>query len=295
MNKIAVYGGLGNQMFQYALNIALNKKGISTKISFSGFLYNHHHNGFNLAKAFKLKIPFGLKLQQFFILNGGIIYNNKIAAFFFRNIITVLNKYFYKIYTEKKEFEYDYDIFLQRSTFFVGVWQVEAYFKAIEKDIFEAFTFKVPTDKKNKSIINAINNCNAVSVHIRRGDYLNENWAAKLVVIKNNTYYNNALKYIVEKVDNPQFFIFSDDVAWVKENLKIPDGIYVDFNKGQSSYIDMYLMSLCKHNIIANSSFSWWGAWLNKNSNKIVVMPSKWFNRDYCDGIFPTEWVTIDV
>ena len=83
-------------------------------------------------------------------------------------------------------------------------------------------------------------------------------------------------------------------MQWVKDNLNIPNCIYVDNNKAENSYIDMYLMSICKHNLIANSTFSWWAAWLNKNESKIVVMPQKWILRDYLPtGIFPEEWVKI--
>jgi hypothetical protein len=113
----------------------------------------------------------------------------------------------------------------------------------------------------------------------------------------NLDYYNKAIKIIINKVENPIFFIFSDDINWCKENIKIKDHeiIYVDWNVGDNSYIDMQLMSTCKHNIMANSSFSWWSAWLNKNKDKIVISPYKWFNSDDmdCSDLIPESWIRI--
>jgi hypothetical protein len=292
MNKVAVYGGLGNQMFQYAFCVALNEKGKKTRPSFSGFLYDHHHNGFNLSRAFKLKLPFPASVLNFFLAHGKLFYKNRFSAFVSRKLTGAYHKK-YSVYKEKKEFAYDPEVFEQRSGFFVGVWQVESYFKDIKKKILDTFVFNVPVDTVNTALIDKIKNSNSVSVHIRRGDYLDAKWKESLVVIKDNTYYERALEYMNEKIEEPHYFVFSDDIKWVQQNIKIPNVTYVDHNTGTGSYIDMYLMSLCKHNIIANSSFSWWGAWLNKNEHKVVLMPEKWFNRDYCEGIFPKEWIKI--
>jgi hypothetical protein len=278
-------------MFQYAFSVALNQKGKKTRPSFSGFLYDHHHNGFNLARAFKLKLSFPASLLNFFLVHGQFFYKNKFSVAVLRRLIQAYHKKRYTVYREKREFEYDPHVFEQQSVFFMGVWQVESYFKDIKKKIRETFTFNVPDDKINAALIDKINNSNSISVHVRRGDYLNVKWMESLVVIKDNTYYEGAINYMNEKIKDPHYFVFSDDMKWVQENLKLPNVTYVDHNTGAKSYIDMYLMSLCRHNIIANSSFSWWGAWLNKNEQKIVVMPQKWFNRDYCEGIFPKEWI----
>ena len=172
---------------------------------------------------------------------------------------------------------------------------MESYFKDIEDLIRQEFIFKIPGDNKNRAIIEKINSCKSVSIHVRRGDYLNNHWEKILGVIKGTTYYLNALDYINKQVKNPHYFIFSDDILWAKENLKLPNCTYLDQNKGRKSYIDMYLMTLCKHNIIANSTFSWWGAWLNKNEDKIVIIPARWINGDSCEGIFPHEWVKIEI
>ena len=294
MNKVSVYGGLGNQMFQYAFCTALNQKGKRSRISFSAYLFYHHHNGFNLAKAFKLKLPFYLNLLQFFLSHAGILYRNRFAAGFFRRLITWRNNK-RDTYNEKKEFEFDVNALQQESVFFRGTWQSELYFKEIEDIIKNRFLFNVPGDKKNNDIIEKINNCNAVSIHIRRGDYLNNHWQKSLAVIKDTTYYIKAMEFINQNIMNPHYFIFSDDMQWVKDNLKIPGCTYINNNKADNSYVDMYLMSLCKHNIIANSTFSWWGAWLNKNENKIIIMPDRWMNNNSCADIFPEKWVKIKI
>lgn len=295
MNRILIYGGLGNQMFQYALNIILNQKGNKSKILFTNFFYHHHHNGFNLSLAFKLKLSFPSNLYNFILSYGGILYRNKVATYFLEKLITQYNEKRYTTYKEKKEFVYDENIFYKTSNLLVGIWQVEAYFKDYKEKISREFVFNKPKDKKNKKLIEEINNCNSISVHIRRGDYLGVNWAKTHKVIKDKTYYINSINYLNKKIENPHYYIFSDDIPWVKENLKFPDCTFVDHNKGKNAYIDMYLMSLCKHNIIANSTFSWWGAWLNKNENKIVIIPERWLNTKNCLGIYPSEWVKMEI
>lgn len=294
MNKVKIYGGLGNQMFQYALCIALNQKGNKTRISFSDFLFEYHHNGFNLSRAFKLKFPFPFPILNFFLTKCEFLYKNKYVGYFSRRIIQLYHKKFYNTYSEEKEFIFDYNVFQQRSSFIVGIWQVESYFKNIKSQIEQEFEFSKPTDSENIKLINNIKKCESVSIHIRKGDYETRHWKDILGFMDNTKYYNNALNYINAKLENPHFFIFSDDIEWAKNNFQLSKYTYIDHNKGKLSYIDMYLMSLCKHNIIANSTFSWWGAWLNKNENKIVIMPDKWINKDYSpEGIFPQEWIKI--
>jgi len=282
-------------MFQYALCRALNNKGNKSRIIISNFLYYDHHGGFNLSKAFKIRLSFRLYLLNFFLLHCKFIYRNRIAASIFRRLIRGYQKWRYSVYTEKKEFEFDKHVFDQKSKLIIGVWQSTEYFADINDLLFQEFSFKTPQDKKNRDISEKIINCNSVSIHIRRGDYLNSEWGKLLSVINGITYYKNSIEYIEEKITNPHYFIFSDDIQWAKDNLKLASCTYVDHNKDEASYIDMYLMSLCKHNIIANSTFSWWGAWLNKNKEKIVIMPDKWINREISQGIFPKEWIKLRV
>jgi hypothetical protein len=295
MNKVSVYGGLGNQMFQYALSVALNQKGNKTRISFSNFLYEKYHNGFDLGRAFNLKLPLHLKVLNFILLNGKLLYKNKVANRLIARYVRNDQNKNYVVYREKNEFVYDENIFKQQSSLLIGTWQVESYFKDIKSILQKEFRFKIPKDKKNKQLFHEIRNSNSVSIHIRRGDYFTQRWESILAVIKDSAYYTKAIDFIEKKIESPRYFIFSDDVQWAKENLRLLNATYIDHNRGRNSYIDMYLMSNCKHNIIANSTFSWWAAWLNSNEKKIVVMPGKWIHDCGSPGIFPCDWVKIEV
>lgn len=294
MNKVAVYGGLGNQMFQYAFCTTLNKRGNKARLSFSCYFYNNHHNGFDLARAFKIKLSPYLQAINFFLSNAGFLYKNKLAAGLFRRVVNFYEKK-QNLYKEKKEFIFDSMAFSQQQVYFIGTWQSELYFKNIAEHVKKEFVFNPPQDVINTNLIKEIKNCNAVSIHLRRGDYLNSQWNKRHYIIKDLSYYSNAITIINEQVTDPHFFIFSDDINWVKNNLSLSNCTYIDNNKGNNSFIDMYLMSLCRHNIIANSTFSWWAAWLNSNAKKIVIMPDKWLNDDSCEGIFPDEWIKLKV
>ena len=157
-------------------------------------------------------------------------------------------------------------------------FQSELYFKDFESEIRKDFTFVSPATGKNLEILEKIQTENSVSVHIRRWDYLKGNninihWVCSL------DYYQQAINYIKSKIDYPVFYFFSDDIARVRENIKVEQAHYIDWNSWSSSWEDMRLMSHCKHNIIANSSFSRWGGWLNNNPEKIVIAPKKWFEN----------------
>lgn len=294
MNRIAIYGGLGNQMFQYALCVALNQKGIKSRILFSHYLYSFHHNGFSLGNAFKIKLDLPSKILNSILTYGEFFYKNRISGFFLKRMLVSYQQKKNK-YLEKKEFEFDPEVFNQKGKTLVGIWQAEAYFRDIKELIVREFEFRTPADQINGELIEKIVNSNSVSIHIRRGDYLNDRWKNILGVIRGTVYYDNAINFIRGKVKNPQYFVFSDDIKWAKENLKLDNCIYVDHNKGRNSYVDMYLMSICKHNIIANSTFSWWGAWLNKNPKKIVTIPEKWIIGKNCKQMYPAQWVRIKV
>ena len=184
-----------------------------------------------------------------------------------------------------------------------GYWQNEDYFKDIREDILECFTFNPEgIDQKNKETAEKMMTSNSVSLHVRRGDYLTSAYQHVYSNICSVQYYKRATEYICQNIDNLFFFIFSDDIEWCKENIRelFGDGFdesriaFIDYNHGDQSYLDMYLMSKCRHHIIANSTFSWWGAWLGTNEDKIVVAPDRWFaNHDVTD-IICDDWVRIE-
>jgi len=182
-----------------------------------------------------------------------------------------------------------------KNCFLSGYWQSERYFQNIQSVIREEFRFKPLTDPKNIEWLNKIENENSVSLHIRRADFVNNKYH-DIHGTCSVDYYKKAARYIADKVKRPVFFVFSDSIDWVRKNLILPFPCeYISGNSGEQSYIDMQLISLCKHNIIANSSFSWWGAWLNQNPEKIVIAPMQWFvskklNEQTID-LIPETWL----
>lgn len=171
-----------------------------------------------------------------------------------------------------------------------GYFQNEKYFKQYRNDLLKEFTPKKRLDKTNTDMLNKINSTTSVSVHIRRTDYVDLNIDTDL------EYYKRAIKYITEKIKNPCFFFFSDDMDYVKKNfteINFPYD-YVDFNTGNDCYKDLFLMKNCKHNIIPNSTFSWWAAWLNENPDKIVVCPEHWFkDSPQSDNLLLDSWIRL--
>lgn len=272
MYIIRIKSGLGNQMFQYALYKKLEKYNSKLDIYTSYEMNPNQHNGYELENVFKLQ-PNIANREEINRLSD----NNN-------SLLSRIRRKYWKIkkthINEKTEFKYDENIFKNKNVYLDGYWQSIEYFKDIEVELRNDFKFKYELDSKNKEILDKIKNSNSVSIHIRRGDYISERYINVFGNIATNEYYLKAIEIINKKVDNPTFYIFSNDIEWVKENLKI-DGIveYIDINSGRDSYKDMQLMSNCKHNIIANSSFSWWGAWLNNNKNKLIIAPKKWINR----------------
>lgn len=146
---------------------------------------------------------------------------------------------------------------------------------------------------RNKSILNEIRNSQAVFIHVRRGDYLSPKYIERFKGCCTLDYYESAIAYVKKKVANPHFFIFSDDLQWTKDNLQVANPTYIDWNTAENSPLDMYLMSECKYAIIANSTFSYWGAMLG-TKKEIVTYPARWINPPFSIGdLFPIGWVKI--
>lgn len=274
---VRVTGGLGNQMFQYAMYKSLEKKGKLVKLDSKSFYETKkEHNGYELERIFDIKPnkPTKEDLEKFDENNISTLFKIKRKLFGDKKFVY-----------DTKEYVFNKDVYKLKNSYLNGYWQSIKYFEGIENDIKKDFRFKNQLDNKNLEILNEIENSNSISIHIRRGDYMSPENYNMYGCIATPTYYKKAIKVIEEKVENPTFFVFSNDMDWVKKNIQINSRVfYIDINSGNGSYKDMQLMSNCKHNIIANSSFSWWGAWLNENKNKIVVAPKKWINREDVDS-----------
>lgn len=174
-----------------------------------------------------------------------------------------------------------------------GYWQSEKYFEAHAATLRADFSFKSPLTGQNSVLAGNIRNLNAISLHVRRGDYVKNPATAAIHGLCSLDYYNAAIQHVLRRVDNPVFFIFSDDMPWVKKNLALAAPTHHVEHNAQA-YHDMHLMSLCKHHVIANSSFSWWGAWLNPSPHKIVVAPKQWFAVSRrTEDLLPPAWVAL--
>ncbi len=183
------------------------------------------------------------------------------------------------------------------NTYLHGYFQSEAYFKDIEEDLRAELDFAHPPDTDNASWIEEIRAKPSVSVHLRRGDYVSSGKGAATHATCDQAFYDRAVAAVAETSGQDlRVFVFSDDPAWAKENLSFPFETRVAGHNGtDKGHEDMRLISQCTHNVIANSTFSWWGAWLNKNPDKIVVGPKRWFSNDALQNpdIVPESWLRV--
>lgn len=287
-----IIGGLGNQMFQYAAGRAIALRcGAPLRLDIAGFSNYGLHQGFELQQIFNCSVEIATEADVRSIL--GWQYSSNIRRVVSRPSMSVFRHQGFAI---EPHFHYWRGIRnIPCDCYLTGYWQSEKYFQEVAPVIRSDFTFKTPLSIWNTDIAEQINQVNAVSLHVRRGDYANNPKTTATHGLCSLEYYQAAIQYISERVEQPIFFIFSDDVEWVKENLKIDFPCQnVEHNKRAESYNDMHLMSLCRHHIIANSSFSWWGAWLNPDPDKIVIAPRKWFANDNdVNDLFPQGWVTL--
>jgi len=294
MNKVAIYGGLGNQMFQYALAIAMDASGIPTRISVNDYLVKRHYQGFELLRAFNVAIPIRDRFR-IYVMNRLRPVFVDVSNTWIKNIMTKIVISNSNVYREVKDFYYDENVFEQESAYLVGNWQSIKYFESQKKLIKEVFNFNKPHDLFNLKFASEIENRNSVAVHVRRGDYTKPELAGSRMIYDSLSYYYQAFSIINTTFDKPIFYIFSDDIKWAKENFKGFNFVFVSHNQGSKSYLDMYLMTLCKHFIIANSSFSWWAAWLADSPMKKVIMPRLWIKKMDCSSIQPEGWIALDI
>ena len=269
MKIINFKSGLGNQIFYYLMVLFLREKYPHEKIyGYYNPQYLKWHNGLEIQNVLDVELP-------------PAPFQSKLIAWGIRLLAKV--SLFKRLKADDKTFSID-------AIYFDGYWQNKKFFL----DNIKKLKYRNESlDPQNKTILDNIKNSSSVSIHIRRGDYLtpvNQEIYGNICTID---YYQKAIDYIYKKIEKPYFFVFSNDIEWVKSNLKISNASFISNNTGKNNWIDMYLMSHCKANIIANSSFSYWGAMLNKNKNIIVIFPKKWTNK-YIPDIFPDEWVGIN-
>lgn len=286
-------GGLGNQMFQYAAGRALAEShDVELLLDTRMFKEYGLHNGYELERLFCIdsRVASDSEITKLIGWRASRIGRRILADGYFP---VIQGRNYYKerhISFNKEFFALPHDCYLK------GYWQSDCYFRDYEALIRKQFRFKIPYSCNNHSVAAKIqSHTNTVSLHVRRGDYVANARTNAVHGTCTPDYYHRAMIEIGNRFSNVTYFVFSDDVEWAKENLTIRDECYfVRHNAGQESYNDMRLMSLCNHHIIANSSFSWWGAWLNPSLNKIVIAPQRWFaNGADCSTHVPENWLRI--
>ena len=269
-------GGLGNQMFQYAAAKACSLRLHTDLVIDLSFCELHRNKSW--CRSYELDI-FDLKtIARNKSFKGRTMC--RLKEMFEKLSWNQEKLLIFGLFADTCSFVYDCRFEqLKNGAMLLGYFQNETYFKEYFKEIRQDFTFIHPLNEQNKIIANNILSCQSVSLHIRRGDYLSDKGAAQTFANLSLDYYRSAMEYMSRRVENPCFFVFTDDIDWAKAQFHDPSICFVDINKGKDSYNDMRLMSLCKHNIIANSSFSWWGAYLNSHSEKIVIAPENWYQN----------------
>lgn len=290
-----ILSGLGNQMFQYAAGRSLAEHHRTIlKLDISWFSSSDQQTPRNYElDVFRVPEPIATSAERaaFTHRPSGGIFNR------LRNKIN-RNRPPHKQYVYcEPHFHIDPHFYKARSsTLLRGYWQSEFYFLPIAGLIRRQFSIASLPGAQNKDWEHKIRNVNAVSLHVRRGDMVNHPEVARVHGSCDLSYYRTAVGRIAELVENPVFFIFSDDPAWCLQHLELSFPFYIiDNNQGEHSYIDMQLMRMCRHHIIANSSFSWWGAWLNDFPGKKVISPLRWFNEapHNTKDLIPQGWIRL--
>ncbi|CAG5007978.1 O-antigen biosynthesis glycosyltransferase WbnK [Dyadobacter sp. CECT 9275] len=291
MITVKLQGGLGNQLFQYATARAVAMKH-RTNIAFD-ITSLYATNTDITPREFELnKLSIEYKSPSIAAKLAYKLVNIPFGNFIQNTLLKFLSA---RIYTEKSLL---YNPFILdqtcKNTYLTGFFQSEKYFNSIKTELLREICWQ----PEHNHIVNVIKNTNSVSLHIRRGDYAANYKTQKFHGLLPLEYYNNAIKYITDRISDIHIFVFSDDINWSKQHLNFKGKLtFVEENSASESYKDLQLMSLCKHNIIANSSFSWWGAWLNQHTNKIVVAPKRWFAdttaQEQSHDIVPKEWIRL--
>lgn len=280
MIVIKLIGGLGNQLFQYAAAKSLANK-INTELVV------------DIRDLTKYKLH---KYGAFNRLNINIKFLSKLQVQWSKLLLKIYKKLkLKKIYLEDG-LNFNPDFFsIKNNTYLEGYFQSEKYFSSMVNDLRDEFKPRYPLSDKNLDFLNKINNSNGVALHVRRGDYVSDLNTLNIHGVCCQDYYHSAINLVIEKISNPFFYIFSDEVDWVKKNISLPNEVEFVTGNIENPEIDLFLMQNCKHFILANSSFSWWGAWLSENEKKLVIVPTPWFDSNIYNSqdICPPEWIKL--
>jgi hypothetical protein len=289
---VRLQGGLGNQLFQYAAGRALAQRHNSRLILDTSFL---HQTSNKYTKR-------ELELTRFMI-NARISNHGEFRKNSLWHRLPIISNWLspWHLYVEKSfSFNSAFNN-LPDNTYLAGYWQSFRYFSAIAEVIATDLQPIEDLSQLSKEIDHRIRSCESISVHVRRGDYVSLRSASNMHGALKNAYYSKANENIFNTLLKPHFFVFSDDSNWCKLNLRFPSEsvTYITHNSGFSAWQDLILMSRCRHNIIANSSFSWWAAWLadqlHGTKDRLVIAPQQWFRHITINikDRFPNHWKVV--
>ncbi len=287
MRIVRILGGLGNQMFQFALYEALRREYPEERVltDLHGFRGYGKHRGYELAKVFGIEAETATLRE---IASIAYPYPNYQAWRIGSRLLPARKT----MLCEKANFALEPEALTRTgSTYYDGYWQHEEYFGHIRQAICQMFRFPALQDPDNRQAADRILAHNTCAIHIRRGDYLTDPLRKGTI---GTDYTARAIRRMQETANPDRWCVFSDDMPWTSDYLRqlLPESqtIFADWNQGEKSINDMHLMTLCRHHIIANSSFSWWGAWLCTHDGQTVIAPRRWMNcRDVCSPV-PDRW-----
>jgi hypothetical protein len=279
-------GGIGNQLFQYATgrHLALRNK-TELKLDISGLDRAN--------KVGDIYRPFDL---DSFTINATIANDGEVIKLKYPyGLISKAWRWFTFKILRKKNLIFDQNVLSWSDNIYLdGYWQSPKYFDDIRETLLNEIVFNKTLSASAHDYLKKIETNNSIALHVRRGDYIKNPTVLKEFGVCSNDYYTEALAYISDNVINPTFFVFSDDIEWVKANIQLPNSTIFVKGKDMTAVEDLVLMSKCRHNIIANSSFSWWSAWLNNHPDKIVIAPTPWFDTIVYDkDLIPKSWIQI--
>lgn len=290
MVVVRISGGLGNQLFQYAFGQYVAEKiktnvlyDIQTELNMANFTSRDFAlSNFNLKldRASKKDI----RSMRFFSSCNLQRFERKVVQMYpFINTKYYIEKNFQSVFLQDVKDNCYYD----------GYWQLYKYLDTIESLLKTQIVLNDGFLKEYADLTKQISNSQSVSIHIRRGDYISIKANANMFITCGLDYYYSAINYVHSLFNDIKFYIFSDDIEWAKKHFV---GNQFCFMEANEPFVDLYLMSLCRHNIIANSTFSWWGAWLNRNLHKVVISPNEWFvgKLNTCKNeLIPQKWIQI--
>lgn len=281
--------GLANRMFQYSYYLFLKHKGYHVKVDF-----------YHSAKLAHEKVAWNDIFPKAKIVQASSwdVWKLGGGADFFAKFRRKYLPFFSGVVNMPTAFDAELPVTDKKNQYIIGVFQNARMVEAIEKDVKRCFTFQPFIDERNQKLEKEMAICESVAIHVRKGkDYAQRVWYQNTCSVE---YYQKAIQLISEKVNHPSFYVFTDNPEWVKEHFKDFTYTLVEGNpaSGWGSHFDMQLMSMCKHNIISNSTYSWWSAFLNPHSDKIVIAPKVWFNPDSCaeftsERILCKDWFAV--